>query len=56
MGQRKTENGAERNVGCNSEVGKREGEVGQGGVWCQRPEGQWEEGHHAGGGRSAGLR
>lgn len=26
---------------------KREGEVGQGGVWCQRPGGQQEEGHHA---------
>lgn len=29
-------------------------EAGQGGVWCQHPGAQWEEGQHAGRGQLAG--
>lgn len=60
MGQRRAENGANVGETCGLQQRGRlkkkrggRGEVGQGGVWCQRPGGQREEGHHAGGGGGA---
>lgn len=57
MGQRRAENGANVGEKCGlRQQGRLKGkEVGQGGVWCQSPGGQREEGHYAGGGRSTGL-